>query len=75
MVRRATEKSLRSLGVARKREIDFNYTRNRYWGLDSVLKDLQAEGVIHTVTMEDGALRKAGPWYIHRDDLPLWLEG
>jgi hypothetical protein len=71
VVRRATEKSLRALGVARKREIAFNYTRNRYWGLDSVLNDLQAEGVLHTVTMEDVALQKAGPWYIHRDDLPL----
>ena len=71
VVRRATEKSLRGLGVARKREIAFNYTRGRYSGLDSVLNDLQAEGVIQTVTMDDSALRKAGPWYIHRDDVPL----
>ncbi|HET9493819.1 MAG TPA: crosslink repair DNA glycosylase YcaQ family protein [Chloroflexia bacterium] len=70
-VRQAVERSLRQLGVARKREIDYNYTRSRYWDLDSVLKDLEAEGVIRRVTMEDARLQKAGPWYVHRDDVPM----
>jgi uncharacterized protein YcaQ len=70
-VRRAAERSLKALGVARKREIAFNYTRGRYWGLDAVLKDLEAEGAILRVTLDDEALQKAGPWYLHRDDLPL----
>jgi uncharacterized protein YcaQ len=69
VVRLAAERSLKSLGVARKQQIAYNFTRNRYWGLESALKDLQAEGAIHRVKMEDAALEKAGPWYIHRDDL------
>jgi uncharacterized protein YcaQ len=70
-VRRAVEKSLKGLGVARKREIEFNFTRGRYWGLESVLKDLVAEGVILLAGMEDPELQKAGPWYFHRDDIAL----
>jgi uncharacterized protein YcaQ len=70
-VRRSVERSLRQLGVARKREIDNNFTRSRYWDLESVLKDLQAESIIHRVTLQDPKVQKAGPWYIHRDDLQL----
>ena len=70
-VRLAVERSLKGLGVARKREIAFNFTRGRYWGLDSVLKDLEAEGKIRQVMMADPKLEKGSPWYIHRDDVPL----
>jgi uncharacterized protein len=74
VVRRAAQKSLRALGVATQQHIKLHYTRNRYPGLPHVLKDLEAEGCITRVKLADDGREWPGPWYVHRDDLPL-LEG
>src|SRR5207248_7042194 len=44
VVRCSVEKSLRSLGVARERDIKWNFVRHRYWELPSGPKALEAEG-------------------------------
>jgi uncharacterized protein YcaQ len=71
VTRRAVQKSLRALGVGTLKHINLHYTRHRYNELPHVLKELETEGVIQRVAIaEDGQTWK-GPWYIHRDDLPL----
>jgi uncharacterized protein len=71
VVRRSVQKAIRALGVAHQRDIKYHYTRGRYWGLPSALKDLAAEGTIREVTIDAEGKRWAGPWYVHADDLPL----
>jgi uncharacterized protein YcaQ len=71
-VRRAAQKSLRALGVARPREIAQHYTRGRYPSLEKALGELESEGRIEQVQIvdEDQGIWP-GPWYVHADDLPL----
>ena len=71
VVRQATQRSLRALGVARPRHIQDHFIRGRYPDLAGVLAELEAEGRIVRVAVagEDGQL--PGPWYVHADDLPL----
>jgi uncharacterized protein YcaQ len=71
VVRFAAQRSLRALGVARPAEIEQHYTRGRYPGLAAVLADLEAEGVIIPAQIVDDGRAWPGPYYIHRDDLPL----
>jgi hypothetical protein len=72
-VRLAAQKSLRALGVGTARHIERHFTRGRYPGLEQVLAELEAEGVIQPVAIQDGRTAPAwpGPWYIHTEDLPL----
>jgi uncharacterized protein YcaQ len=75
VVRRAVQKSLRALGVARPEEIKQHYIRGRYPGLKGALDELEREGVIERVGVSgEGGKPLAGQWYIHADDLPL-IEG
>jgi hypothetical protein len=67
VVYRAAQKSLRALGVARPKDIAQHYIRGRYPGLNKILAELEAEGQIVQVRIEDWR----GPWYIHTEDLPL----
>ncbi len=69
VTRRAVLKSLRALGVGTRQQINLHYTRYRYKNLPHVLNDLEAEGIIQRVEIEGGQWK--GPWYIHRDDVPL----
>lgn len=74
VVRRSTQKAVRALGVARKRDILQHFTRGRYWGLPHVMDELEKEGCIIPVQLEgEGAEGKkwAGPWYVHIEDMPL----
>lgn len=71
VVRRAAQKSLRALGVGRMKHIDLHYTRNRYPNLKTVLAELETEGIIHRVEIDQEGKKWVGPWYIHTDDLPL----
>lgn len=74
VVRRAAQKSLRSLGVATPTQINFHFTRGRYPNLQKVLNDLEHEKIISRVQINgddpSGRLYK-GMWYIHNDDVPL----
>ena len=74
IVRRAAERSLRALGVARVAQIGQHFIRGRYPGLQGALDDLEAAGRIARVRIaEDGAATQPWPgvWYVHTDDLPL----
>jgi len=74
LVRQAAQRSLRALGVARAAHLGQHFIRGRYPGLAGALADLEAEGRIVRVQIAEGqgAGRPwPGPWYVHRDDLPL----
>ncbi len=72
IVRRATQKAIRALGVAQPAHIRYHFMRGTYANLPQVLDELEAEGRIQQVQLvgDDGATWP-GPWYLHTDDLPL----
>jgi uncharacterized protein YcaQ len=71
VVRLATQRSLRALGVATARDIDRSFTAGRYPGLASVLAGLQRSGQVEQVRLVGNDHDRPGPWYVHTDDLPL----
>jgi uncharacterized protein len=71
VVRLATQRSLRALGVATARDIDRHFTAGRYPGLTSVLAGLQRSAQVEQVRLVDDGTERPGPWYVHADDLPL----
>ena len=71
VVRLATQRSLRALGVATARDIDRSFTAGRYPGLSSVLAGLQRSGQVEQVRLADNGTERPGPWYVHADDLAL----
>ena len=71
VVRRAVQRSLRALGVARPRDIERHFTVGRYPGLAGVLAELERRGAIERVRVEDQGAEWPGPWYVHADDVPL----
>jgi uncharacterized protein YcaQ len=54
IVRRAVQKSLRALGLARPGHIQQHYIRGRYPGLAEVMADLEREGCRASQIAEDG---------------------
>jgi uncharacterized protein YcaQ len=71
VVRLATQRSLRALGVATARDIDRSFTAGRYPGLSSVLAGLQRSGQVEQVRLAADGTERTGPWYVHADDLAL----
>jgi hypothetical protein len=72
IVRRATQKAIRALGVAQPAHIRYHFMRGTYADLPKVLDELEAEGRIEQVQLVgDGGETWPGPWYLHTDDLPL----
>lgn len=71
IVRRAVPRSLRALGVARKRHIEQHFLRGRYPGIAQVLSGLVSSGEVLQVQIRDGGDPWPGPWYLHAEDLPL----
>jgi uncharacterized protein YcaQ len=73
VVSRATQKSLRALGVASQSHIEKHYIRGCYPGLSKVLVKLKSERRIERVQIlgpKDSRPWK-GDWYVHVDDLSL----
>ncbi len=68
--RRAVQKSLRALGVARPRHIALHFTRGRYPNLPAILDELEAGGVIERVAICDENADWGEGWYIHAEDAP-----
>jgi uncharacterized protein YcaQ len=68
---RAAQKSLRALGVAPANQIKRHYIRSCYKDLDKVLTELEADGHIISVQIQDGGRTWRGKWYIHASDIPL----
>jgi uncharacterized protein YcaQ len=73
VVYRAAQTSLRALGVGTALHIKRHYIQGRYPNLPAILKELEADGLIERVQIEDEGEGKQwpGPWYIHTADLPL----
>ena len=69
--RRAAQKSLQALGVARATHIKQHYIRGCYPHLDDVLAELEVNGRITQVEIREGTRPWRGPWYTHADDQPL----
>jgi uncharacterized protein YcaQ len=71
VVYRAAQKSLRALGVGRENHISKHYIRDRYPKLNETLAQLEREGRILRVQIEEDGKSLSGTWYIHADDVPL----
>ena len=71
IVRRAVQRSLRALGVARPRDIDRHFTAGRYRGLAEVLSELERRGTIEQVRIVEDGVDWPGTWFVHSEDLPL----
>ncbi|HEX8100935.1 MAG TPA: crosslink repair DNA glycosylase YcaQ family protein [Actinomycetota bacterium] len=71
VVRRASQRSLRALGVARARDIAQHFTFRRYPGLPQVLVELEKRGVIERVRIVDRDEEWPGVWFVHSEDLAL----
>lgn len=72
IVRCATQKAIRALGVAQPAHIRYHFMRGTYDNLPRVLNELEADGLVQQVQLiGDAGVAMAGPWYVHADDLPL----
>ncbi len=71
VVRRAVQYSLSALGVAKAAHITQHFTRGRYPGLASVLRELEHEGCVARVEIAGDCGAWAGAWYVLTADLPL----
>jgi hypothetical protein len=69
--RRASQLSLRSLGIATAKHIRDNFTAGRYPALDRVLATMQREALIVPVAVEEEGGRLPGRWFVHAEDLAL----
>jgi uncharacterized protein YcaQ len=74
IVTRAAQRSLRALGIARKRDIERHFTPGRYDGLSTVLARLRSKRIVEVVRVFDDGAEIRGPWYVHAEDLPLLEE-
>ena len=70
-VRRATQISLKALGVGTQTHIRNHFVRGHYEGVDQALKDLLGEGLIVSARVVGETAPWRGEWYVHRDDIPL----
>lgn len=71
IVVRASQKSLRALGVATERHIYEHFTQGRYPGLSDVLSELEASGQIVRVCIQDEDGELPSRWFMHADLLPM----
>jgi uncharacterized protein YcaQ len=71
VVRRASQRAIRALGVTTAKQIKQYFIRNRYHDLPNVLDELEQEGRIQRVSITGEGQTWPGVWYIHVDDLPL----
>jgi uncharacterized protein YcaQ len=71
VVRRAAQRSLRALGVARPRDIERHFTIRRYPGLRDILSELEKRGVVERVRIIDDGIEWPGPWFVDSKDLPV----
>jgi uncharacterized protein len=74
IVTKAAQRSLRALGIARKRDIERHFTPGRYNGLGDVLARLASKRTIEVVRVFADGTELPGPWYVHAEDLSLLEE-
>ena len=71
VVRRATQISLKALGVGTPVHIRNHFVRGHYEGLGEVLAELVSDGQVSPVTVEGDEGPWPGDWFVHADDVPL----
>lgn len=71
IVRAAALKSVRALGIGTARDISQHFTRDRYPGLPGVLTELEREGLIARVRVQEGGSDLPGIWYMHSETLSI----
>lgn len=71
--RRSIELSLKALGMARPSHIKSHFVPGRYDRFAQALDDLERAGRVVRLGVSDDGI-KAGPWYVHIDDVAL-LDG
>lgn len=69
-VRLAAQRSLKALGVGTERHIRNHFIRNNYPGLGEALAELELDGRVQRVQVQDKGETWAGEWFIHVDSLP-----
>ncbi len=70
-VRTAALKSLRALGIGTAKDISQHFTRNNYPGLPGVLTELEREGLIARVRVQEDGNDLPSAWYMLADTLPI----
>ncbi|MCA1553432.1 MAG: winged helix DNA-binding domain-containing protein [Chloroflexi bacterium] len=71
VTRRAAQRSLRALGVATAKHIEWHFTRRRYPDLKQVLSEWADQEIIVPVQIKDNGEAWRGEWFVHQADLPL----
>ncbi len=72
VVRQSAQRSLQALGIATQPQINNHFIRKRYPTLGKRLVEMVDEGVIVPAAIVDDERGEwPGPWYIHRQTLPL----
>lgn len=71
VVYRAAQKSLIALGAGRMGHIERHFTRSNYPDLENILCQLESDGLIHRIEIEENGETWSGEWYIHSLRLPL----
>jgi uncharacterized protein YcaQ len=69
--RRAAQKSLRALGIARSEHVDRHYIRRCYGNIKKVLGELETDGLVRRVQIQEHGKIWRGEWFIHAEDLHL----
>ena len=67
--RLSMQKSLRALGIATQRQIMTHFSSGRYSDPTKVLNDLESEGIISQVEIDE--VRNGKKWYIHSKDIRI----
>ena len=69
VVRRAALRALRSLGVARRKDIESSFTVGRYPGLRDVLAGSERSGAITRVRVRGPDSHLPGEWFVRSDEM------
>jgi uncharacterized protein YcaQ len=70
VAKRAIELSLRCLGAGTAQHVVGHFTHG-YPGVPAILAAFERWGVVHRVDVVRDGSPLRGPWYVHRDDMPL----
>jgi uncharacterized protein YcaQ len=71
VVRRAAQRSLRGLGIARAKDIEGSFTAGRYPNLPRVMAELERAGRIEQVRVAADGQAWPDTWFVHEQDLGL----
>ena len=65
------QKSIKTLGIATKKQIKNNFTRNKYPTFEQTIQKLIKQGVLIEVVIAEFPQNSKDTWYIHAEDLRI----